>query len=190
MEDTNKMSATDIAQVTTRVYALLQPLEAEERARVLGAVRALFGDANPSGSKGGGLQGSDSPQDGAYPVPAARWLSQNGISQAQIENVVHVSDGSVDLIVGEIPGASKKEQTMNCYLFSGLRELFSSGIPKFSEEQAVALCQRMGCFDRSNHSSHRKTFGNLIAGTKNAGYSLSAPGLRMVAELVKELSPA
>jgi hypothetical protein len=44
-----------IAQVSSEIYALLEPLKADERARILNGVRALFGDATvPATTSGGG----------------------------------------------------------------------------------------------------------------------------------------
>jgi hypothetical protein len=181
------VAAVDISEVTGKVYQLLKALEADERNRVFAAVRALFGDVDQRVASQVGKAGT-SVVGGVYPPAAERWLVQNAITQHQIEQVLHVSEGSVELIVGEVPGETKKQQSINCYLLLGLKELFGSGVPKFSDNEAIALCQHMGCYDRSNHSATRKSFGNVLAGSRENGYTLPAPGLRAVAELVGRLA--
>jgi hypothetical protein len=181
------VSAANLIEVTSRLYELLHPLEPDERARALAAVRALLGDP-PVSDRGEAKSDERAPGERGYGPQAARWMDQNAVSPEQVENVLHVDNGVVEIIASGIPGAGKKEQTLNCYLLVGLRELFRAGAPKFSETDAVALCQHMGCHDKSNHSVIRKGFGNSVAGNKDSGYLLPAPGLKAAAELVKTLS--
>jgi len=178
------MSTVDIADVTTKVYQLLKPLQSEERDRVLRAARALLGDtqiAEPSAPP----RKSMGESTGSYPIQVERWMSQNSISREHLEQVFDINDGQVDIIVGAVIGETKKQQTINCYLLVGLKEFFRSGSAKFADADAIELCQRMGCYDRSNHATHRKSFGNQISGSREDGYTLPAPGLKAAAELVR-----
>ena len=46
----------------------------------------------------------------------------------------------------------------------------------------------MGCFDGSNHALYMKGKGNVLGGSKDAGWTLTGPGLKAGAELVKKLA--
>lgn len=173
-------------EVTAELLKLLEPLTPDDRVRSVTATFALLGQVAPVMGSG---SGATSP-GGATNTHAERWMAQNSVSASDMEGILHIADGTAEIIVGKVPGETKKQQTINCYVLVGLREFFKTGAPKFSEGDVVAFCQHMGCYDPSNHASNRKAVGNLVLGNKDAGYTLPAPGLKAAADLVKRLIAA
>ena len=177
---------SDLAQITSEVCKLVGSLSADERNRVMAAVAVLCGDTptqaattTSSSSYGAGV-------DESIPPKAQRWLVQCSLTYERVQEVFHVEGSKAEVIATEIPGKSKREQTANCYLFEGIRNLLSSGEPTIREPDAVALCRKYKCHDGTNHSSYRKQAGGWLAGNKDDGFVLSAPGLKAAGELLKE----
>ena len=46
----------------------------------------------------------------------------------------------------------------------------------------------MGFFNEGNHAKYMKEKGNVLGGTKDAGWTLTTPGLKSGAEIVKGLA--
>lgn len=180
----------------TKVYELLLPLDSDERMRVISSTLTLLGEQQAGVTLGHGRTPSQesfgtpgllSTAEGANPdVRVQRWMSQNGVPQSKLEEVFHLAGDSVELIASDVPGKSKREKTVNCYLLVGLRA-FLSGAAKFSDNEALAFCQHMKAYDRNNHTENRKALGNKVSGGRAEGFTLSAPGLRAAAELLREL---
>jgi hypothetical protein len=73
-------------------------------------------------------------------------------------------------------------------VLTGISQLIATGDPKFDDKAARAVCKSMGCLDESNHTYNMKGKGNLLGGSKDSGWTLTGPGLKSGAELVKGLS--
>jgi hypothetical protein len=99
-----------------------------------------------------------------------------------------MTDGSMAVIAADIPGKGKKGKTLNAYVLVGVSKFLSTGDPKFDDKSARALCEGSGCYDSANHAQTLKAKGNWFTGTKEKGWSLTAPGLRQGAMIVKELN--
>ncbi len=173
--------------VVAEIDRLLAPLSADERTRALAAVSALHGAAPP------GAPAAVAP---AAPVPAgtpnaavSAWMKMNGLDHAMVAAVFHVDDGAAE-VIGGIAGATEKERTINTYLLAGVCALLGSGAPKFAEADAVKLCKHLGCHNRGNHANYRGAAGKALVGSREKGWTLTAPGLRRAAELVKEMAGA
>jgi hypothetical protein len=167
------------------IVEILTPLPAEERTRVVRAAMVLLGeshstsdiDVDPSAGSVGNLQ------------PRARmWLKQNSITNDQLQQVFHLSDGALEVIAPHLPGKSKKEQTYNAYVLAGIGQLLLTGNASFDDKTARALCEKFGCYDSANHSAHLKDKGNEFAGTKEKGWTLTAPGLKRGADMIKDMN--
>jgi len=104
-----------------------------------------------------------------------------------LDEVFHITEDGVECIAGAMPGATKKEQTVNCYILTGLRAFIQNDSADFSDADAVSLCKQMGCYDRNNHTANRRSTGNRMSGERKSGFSLPAPGLRAAAELVRQI---
>jgi hypothetical protein len=170
----------------TRVVEVLSPLSSEDRARVIGAALALLGDAQ---SKIAAPKPSEPEVDdvelGALSPRARSWMSQYGVSAVELQQVFHLADGEVE-VIATVPGRNKKDQTYNAYVLTGLSQLLSTGAPAFTDKAARALCEASGCYDSANHAAHMKDKGNEFTGSKDKGWTLTAPGLKRAADLVKE----
>lgn len=177
-----------LPEIVSEVYSLLEPLESPDRQKVVGSALTLLGEEPTTPSKRQlGEEGSGSDEI-PFGKKATRWLKQNNIPIADIEEIFHCEGNDVEVIASDIPGTGKRAQTHNCYLLSGVRSLLSGDEAKFIDNEAVSLCKTMGCHDSANHAKYRSELGNIVAGSKSSGYTLPAPGLRAAAALVKEIS--
>ncbi len=169
------------------VVELLTPLESEERARILRAAIAFFG-----GTSSALQQTAEEPISELNSLsPRARvWIKQNSLTPDQLQQVFHFSADGVEVIAPQMPGKNKKEQTFNAYVITGISQLLLSGSASFDDKAARALCERSGCYDSANHSAHLRDRGNEFAGSKEKGWTLTAPGLKRGADLVKEMQSA
>jgi hypothetical protein len=113
------------------------------------------------------------------------WIRKHGLTDELLEKAFHF-DGNGELIATP-PGNNKREQTINAYVLLGAQHLLQNDDPRFTEAAAVALCKRFGCYDTANHALTRSKFGNKIQGSKDSGYSLTAPGLDQAAVLIRGL---
>lgn len=116
-------------------------------------------------------------------------MRKSGISQEQLDHVFAVDSGC-EVIASRMPGGSKRQQTVEAYLIAGLQALLQAGEAEFSDQSARAVCAKVGCYDRPNHSNYMKALGNLVSGSKDTGWKLTNPGLGKAAEIVKALTAA
>lgn len=191
-EGMDQMSEKKTTEIMNEIYELLSPLQSEERHRVIQAALTLLGETQAAVSSLMRAQAGSTDAGGdwaaALPVRARTWVKQHGISLDELQQVFHLDNGRAEFIAGEIPGKNKKEKTLNAYLFCGLASLFSTGDGNFDDKSARALCVRLGCYDQANHSVTLKDKGNEFAGSKDTGWSLTAPGLKRLAALMKEMT--
>lgn len=178
-----KNKATDIV---ARIVELIFPLTPDERRRVIQATLLLLGDAPVDAEKSREKNGNEQ-ETGDLPVRARTWAKQNGIAKANLEQVFQIESGNVEIVISGIPGKNNKEKTLNSYVLTGIANLLSVGEPRFDDKSARSNCSSWGCYDQTNHSAYMKGKGNVIAGTKEKGWTLTAPGLKRGAELVQEL---
>jgi hypothetical protein len=162
------------------VVDVLTPLTSEERTRLIRAAMVLLGEAQSNATEELIVDSV------GLPPRAQAWMRQNSIGASQLQQVFHVADGAAELIA-TLPGASKKEQTYNAYIMTGIGQLLLAGNPAFDDGAARALCERSGCYDRANHSAHLAKRGNEFTGSKEKGWTLTAPGLKRGAELIKQM---
>jgi hypothetical protein len=91
-------------------------------------------------------------------------------------------------VIAALPGRNKKEQTYTAYIITGIGQLLLNGIASFDDKVARALCERSGCYDSANHSAHLRDRGNEFTGTKEKGWTLTAPGLSRGAQIIKDMN--
>jgi hypothetical protein len=177
-------------EATTKLVELLKPLPSAERKRAIQAAMILLGE-----DQSRDVVAFESPEKraeetgnvGALPLRARTWMKQNDISATQLEQVFHLGKEGIEIIAA-IPGRNKKEQTYNAYILVGLSQLLLTGNAVFQDKPARALCESSGCYDVANHGAHLKNRGNEFTGTKDKGWTLTVPGLRRAAEIVKEIN--
>lgn len=178
-----------LAAAMTKIVEILDPLDSDERKRVVQAAFALLGEqalprASGQASDGGDDGASGEAVPGVAPA-AAPWLAKTKITKEQLEQSLHFDGGAVKVI--SLPGSATKriDQVIHTYLMQGLAAFLATGEASFTDKEARELCEHFGCYDATNHAKYIKEFGNRITGSKNSGWKLTAPGLNAAAELVK-----
>lgn len=182
MSDNSKKTITEIVGA---IVDELSSLEAGDRRRVIQAALALLGDDPLSSvALSEGVHAGDSDD---FSPRARTWMKQNGLSSVEIAQVFHPGIDGVEIIAAEMPGSNNREKVRNAYVLLGTGKLLSSGDPIFDDREARAVCERFGIYDQTNHSKYMKA-GNEFVGTKEKGWTVTAPGLKQAANLVKELA--
>jgi hypothetical protein len=191
--DKKPTQAPKVAEIASKVFALLEPLVSEDRQKVVAATLTLLGEASassapvvpPSGAPQLGLL-----QQGASGLNAKAgiWAKQNGIGKAELEQVFDIETTGVTVIASSAPGKNDKEKTLNAYVLEGVKCLLASGEPSFEDKSARKLCEDLGCLNGSNHAQYLSGKGNLFTGSKSTGWKLTAPGLKHAGALIKELA--
>ncbi|MGY8662463.1 hypothetical protein Q3C01_08855 [Bradyrhizobium sp. UFLA05-109] len=190
------MSDTEGAatKALTSIIDALTPLSSEERHRTVNAAMMFLGETVAPKRKlaagGDAAEEYYDDADGDHPAHRSKWMKQNSVSAEELDQVFHFgSDGAFDLL--NAPGRSKKEQTLNTYILTGLgKYLSSSGDRTFDDATARQFCETIGCYDQANHAAHLKNRGPEFTGDKNKGYALTNPGVKRGAVLVKEVAGA
>lgn len=186
------MTAKKTTEIVSEIVELLTPIDSAERIRVVQASLTLLGETLSTNSRqtdGGRDPGGESDDDlSSLPARARTWMRQNNVTVDELEQVFHIADGNADVIAGDVPGKNKKEKTYSAYVLAGLAKFLATGEATFDDKSARALCETFGCYDQANHSSTIKEKGNEFTGTKDKGWTLTAPGLKRAAALVKELT--
>ena len=176
-------------EASTKLFQVLEPLTSEERSRAVRAALTLLGEGEEQKSlpgNGSSSQGKNGHHDGdARLTPrAAGWLQTNKLNSEQLEEFFHIEDGKAALIAlpGDVKG--KKQQTITAYVLQGIAALIVNGDAHFTDADARYSCDHLGCLDAPNHAATTRNFGNLITGSKSAGWRLTAPGLKRAASLI------
>lgn len=178
-----------LTEVVTKIVDILEPLSGEERRRAIGASLTLLGDGAASPVGANPLDEQEPAEVSADLHPRAQvWMKQNNVSISDLEEIFHLANGSVEVIASEAPGKSAKEKTYAAYILTGISRLLATGSPSFDDKAARALCKSLGCFDQSNHSLYLSNHGNEFTGSRESGWSLTAPGLKRGGAIVKELN--
>lgn len=180
------MTGIKLTEVVSQIVEILTPLSAEDRHRAIRASLTLLGD-EPLDTKGARTEPDRDSEDVAgLPRSAQLWMKQNKISNDELQQVFHISEENAQVIASEIPGKSDKEKTLNAYVLLGIANLLGSGKPSFDDDSARTLCKSSACFDTTNHARYLK--GNELTGSKDKGWTVTAPGLKRGAALVKQLN--
>jgi hypothetical protein len=183
------MTAKTVTEVVAAIVSELTPLGSEERRRVIQASLVLLGDAPSAFEKNPRLDERHDVGDEDLPARARAWIKQNGLSLEQMHQVFHLRGTDVEIIASNIPGNSNRDKVRHAYLLMGAARLITLGEPRFDDKEARSLCERFGIFDGTNHTKYVKG-GNELAGSKDKGWALTAPGLKQAALLISELSRA
>jgi hypothetical protein len=188
------MAKLKITEATTKIVELLTPFDSEERQRVVKAALTLLGEEssnalakNKSPNDSEAEMSSDGKQ---FPQRARTWIKQNQLTIEQLQQVFHVDGDNAEVIASTVPGKTDKVKTINAYILQGAARLLVSGETGFDDKSARALCKTLGCYARTNHATYMQAKGNKLTGSKDQGWSLTAPGLTHGATLVKEMTGA
>jgi hypothetical protein len=188
-------SSKNPAELALEIYNLLYPHPSEMRLRAIQSAMTSLGE-NVAPPKLGAAKGSGAAQlagdfeDLTLGPRATKWAQKHSISRAMLEEVFHfLDDGRIEISASSIPGASRREMTVNCYLLSGLRGLLKDDVPSFEDGDAIAECKRTAAYDKNNHTSNRQSVGNKMTGTR-PNFTLTGPGEIAAAELVRQMVPS
>jgi hypothetical protein len=182
------MTRKNITDIVATIVGELTPLESEDRRRVIQASLMLLGESLVTSPERVAVDhANDSKDDVDLPPRARTWMRQNSLSTEQLHQIFHPSEDGMEIIVSNIPGKGNRERVRNAYILLGTARLVSSGDAKFEDKAARAVCERYGFFDRTNHMKYMKD-GNEFTGSKEKGWTLTAPGLKQAASIISELT--
>lgn len=184
------MADSNTTDALTTIIKALTPLNTDERHRTIDAAMMFLGETvkparkeQPPGTAGG----SEGRTDGNLADPVQKWMKQFEVTEEQLDQVFHFSgDGAFDL--HDAPGKSKKDQTLNTYILTGVGTFLASSNRTFDDATARGFCEKIGCYDPTNHATHLKNKGSEFSGDKTKGYSLTNVGMKRGAALIKEIA--
>ena len=185
---------TDLKTLVAGLYDLLEPADPADRKKAIKAAMTMLGDdasvISQKDSKNGG-EGEEDGDDGDLGLnkKAKTWMARNDVSAEHLQHVFHIDGENVDIIAGSCPGKNQKEQAINAYVLTGIAEFLKTGEAKFTDKAGREACKKMGCYGDTNHATYMKKPGNIMSGSKGSGWTLTGPGLKAGAELVKALNP-
>jgi hypothetical protein len=169
------------------IIEVLTPLSPEERTRTVHAALVMLGEPIPVAPTVAATAYSD--DDFGDLSPRARaWMKQNLVTVEHLQQVFHMSDGAIDVIAAQLSGRNKKEQTYSAYILTGIAQLLVNGVPTFDDKAARSFCEAAGCYDVANHANTLKEKGNAFTGSKDKGWTLTSPGLKRGADLIKDMN--
>ncbi|MBW5439702.1 hypothetical protein FXB41_34605 [Bradyrhizobium canariense] len=184
---------TDMKTLVTGLYDLLEPADPSERKKALKAAMAMLGDdasvTEQKEAKGGAADNEVDDGELGLNQKVKTWMSRNSVTVEQINHIFHIEDETVDLIADTPHGKNQKEQSINAYLLAGVAEFLKTGQTTFTDKAGREACKKMGCYGDTNHATYLKKPGNILSGSKERGWTVTGPGLKAGAELVKQLNP-
>lgn len=189
----SKATEIDIANIATKIVSLLTPLTSEQRQRAVQAALTLVGDtplAFKSSTDGSGVSDENvASVDNANITPRVRnWMRQNSLTMDLLQEVFHLHDGVGEVIAAEVPGKNAKEKTLNAYVLQGVCAFVTSGNAVFDDKSARSVAKTLGCLNLGNHVTYLNDRGNLFTGSKEKGWTLTAPGLTHGSSLIKGIT--
>jgi hypothetical protein len=171
-----------LAEIVGTIVKELTPLGSEERKRAVHAAMTLLGEDAIKQLSASVEQ--NEPEGAEALSPRARtWMRQNDLSMDELQQVFHIENGTVE-IIAEIPGKSNREKVRNAYILTGISSFLSTGEQRFDDTAARGLCERVGIYDSTNHSKYMKD-GNEFMGSRERGWTVTIPGLRAGALIIK-----
>lgn len=190
------ISALKITEIAGKIVSLLEPLKSEDRRKVINGSLTLLGestkadaaDSETSTGSTGATKGQEHVSNLPGATKAQRWLKQNGLTSAQIEQIFDITTTGATVIASEVPGKGKREKTHSAYVLQGLAGFLASGEANFTDKDARKLCENLGCYDSPNHAKFIGEKGNIMTGSKENGWKLTAPGFKRGAEIVQQLT--
>jgi hypothetical protein len=183
-----EMGQTEITDALTAIVKVLTPLNSDERRRTVDAAMMFLEGTSPIGQSKGRVS-DDAGQTSVEGMSAntRAWMKQNVVNQDELDAVFNFNaDGTFEII--NTPGKSKKEKSINAYVLTGLGKYLATGERGFDDATARDACERNSCYDAANHATYLKDRDGEFTGDKAKGYSMTYPGLKRAAVLVKEVA--
>lgn len=184
---------TDSTQALTQLIKTLEPLSSDDRHRIINAALTFLGDHNATvkltqqHQRAVGTHHAES--DGDHPPDRASRMKKHSIPVEHVDSVYHFrEDGTFDII--KVPGKSKRERTLSAYAIVGLGTYLGADKKDFTDVDARKVCEDQNCYDPANHAATMREEHPAFVGDKNKGWSLTTPGIRIAAGLLKEVAEA
>jgi hypothetical protein len=190
MTDTpNNVETTSPAELALQIYNILVSRESEIRRRVMQSAMTLLGETALSPViRPHVLQaGADGFEDLKLGPKAMRWAQKHAVTRPMLEEIYHLTDEGVEIIASNVPGASKREMTVGCYLLSGIRGLLENDVSTLDESETITECKRLTAYDKNNHTANRQAVGNKMSGSRPT-FTLTGPGETAAADLIKQMT--
>jgi hypothetical protein len=179
------MSQKSLAQAVASIVQELESFSSEDRHRIVSASMTLLGESPtrlvPERES---AEPDHNPSEG-LPGKAGSWMKDHGLTLEQINQVFHFGDQGAE-IIAQIPGRNRREQVRNAYVLCGVGRLLTDGETKFDDKLARQVCESGGFFDGTNHMKYMKC--SEFTGSREKGWVLTAPGRKLGASLVTQLS--
>jgi hypothetical protein len=178
------MNQKTLAQAVANIVQELDSFSSEDRQRIVSASMTLLGESPTRRGAAAESVEPDQDQSDGLPVKARTWMKQYGLTLEQISQVFHFGEEGAQ-IIAHIPGANRREQVRHAYVLCGIGRLLTDGESKFEDKAARDICQSGGFFDGTNHTKYIKC--TEFTGSRDKGWVLTAPGLKLGASLVAQL---
>jgi hypothetical protein len=183
-----QVSSPNPAELALQIYNLLFPHDSELRRRVMQSAMTLLGEdaVQPAAPLADVQSTSGVFEDLRLGPKASKWIQRHAVTRQMLDEVFHLTGDRIDIIASSVPGASKREMTVNCYLLCGIRGLLKDDVPSIDESEAVSVCKRLTAYDKNNHTTNRLAVGNKMSGSRPT-FTLTGPGEAAAADLVKQM---
>jgi hypothetical protein len=181
------MSKKSITEVVSLIVSALEPFASEERHRAVSASLMLLGEAATQTKARAAEESKVDADGGEIPNRAQSWMKQNNLSFDQIYQIFHLADDGVEVIAASLPGKNNRERVRNAYVLCGIANLLSTGVANFDDKTARGVCEKLGIYDHTNHMKYMKG-GNEFTGSKDKGWTLTAPGLKHGAGMIASMA--
>jgi hypothetical protein len=83
---------------------------------------------------------------------------------------------------------AKSKKQVKLALLLGIKGLLENNDPFLSKASLIALCEEHGAYDLPNFSAIMKKAKQLFVSRDSEGWTLTVPGRKKAAELIKELA--
>lgn len=185
------MSDEAARKALNTIVDALQPLESPDRRRaVLGALHFLEEDWVPLPQVKQAAQAdfgdNTNESEGAFATGVKQWMKKNELTSEDVEQAFHFEEGRLNIIV-DLPSKSKRDNTITIYTLMGLGTYLFTGERKFSDADARDACSKHSAYDANNHAATMNALRSELTGDKKNGWTITMPGLKKGAALVKEL---
>jgi hypothetical protein len=119
---------------------------------------------------------------------ALKWMRRSGLTPSVLQNIFSLGIEEIDLVANSVPGTNKKERMHSVLLLKGIASYLGTGVARVSYEQLKEACLHYDAYDGANFSAYLKSFAAEVAGSKNAGFTLTARGLTSATELLRTMT--
>ena len=176
-----------LAQIVGTIVDELTPLDPEERRRAVQAAMTLLGETPVTLRRADDDRNENEDVAEGLPPRVAAWMRQ-ATFRWRSSSIPSTSQKVRLRSSHKFPGkiGERRSATLTCWQV-GVANFLRTDEQRFDDAEARALCERCGAFDPTNHAKYMKG-GNEFTGSRERGWTLTMPGLKAAADLIKEIS--